>query len=152
GQRTQSARDIDETTRDRPLQQVQHRLGNCEGAEKVGLEGAPDCFDIRRARRPIAGTGDAGIVDQNVEPSLMRFDVSHCGLYSDWIDQMDVHEARGYTFFAERCPRRLSAFSVARADQNVDSGFTELTGNLKADALVGAGDKSDATFRSQHDD
>ena len=42
-------------------------MGDCQSAEKVGVESAPDRLDVGRAWRPITRTRDADIVDQNVD-------------------------------------------------------------------------------------
>jgi hypothetical protein len=101
---------------------------------------------------PIAGIGDAGVVDQYVQVTVLRPDGRGSGRDDGRIVQVDGNEMGIDTLCSQGRDGRGPAACVPRAEQNAHSARTQLASDLKADALVGAGDQSDAQAWSLHPD
>ena len=74
GQRADAAGHVDDPRRRRAAQQRQHRVGDPDDADDVGLHHRPHLLggDLGRVLRHAAG--DAGVVDQHVEPPGVLLD------------------------------------------------------------------------------
>jgi hypothetical protein len=141
GDGAKTAGDIDDAGTVCGAQKRQQRLGEGDGAEEVGFEGAAQGFDADIAGVTIALFGDCGVVDEHVEVSEFGLDVlcELCGA----IDGI-VEVRRDVTYVEAFCAQLggsfFSACSVTRSQQYREASATQLAGYLETDALVGSCD------------
>ena len=142
--RAEPARYIDDASRKRIAQQRQHGLGHRQCAEEIGVEDVPHGVDAGSARWAIGPVSDAGIIHQHVEPTVVSLDTGRGGLNRFHLIEVDVDETNVGAFALEGDRRGFTEFHIASTEQYDVAGLAELTGDFKANTLLGAGDHCDA--------
>jgi len=72
-----------------------------------------------RTGRPIARSGDTRVVDQDIQPSLLRLDIGCRARYCVPLGQIDLYIAGGEAFAPEFCHGSLASTPIACADENL---------------------------------
>ncbi len=142
-QGAEPARHVDDPSRRRLLEERQHRLGDRQRAENIRLEDPANGVDAGPTRRPVGPVGDAGVVYEHVEPSVVRFDLGRGGQNCIGIAHLKAEEAGADSLRLEFADGGLAERDRPRADQRLGAVPAELARNLETDALVGAGDQDD---------
>lgn len=103
---------------------------------------------LSQADRLTRATGldivDSGIVDEDVEPAVLRADRSGSGGNNGMIRQVDRHRLRLEPLRCKIGECRFGPCRVTRADNDENTRLGKLAGDLQSDPLVRAGNQGDA--------
>ena len=121
-------------------QHRQHRVGDPDDADDVGVDDGEEQLGADPGgllRRP---AGDAGVVDEHVEPAL-RLELGGRGGDAGVVGHVERDAEHVEPLGAELGHRLLAPAGVAGAEADAEPEAGEARGDLVADALVGAGDQ-----------
>ncbi len=144
GELAHAARDVHDPAVAVPAHERERLLGQPPRAEEIRLEGAAHFVEVGvdRMRAP-AATGDAGVVDEDVEASELTRDRTDGRDDAVLVGDVELDGAHGV---AELAGRLLALREVAGADHDPIALTGELAGDLPADPAVTARDESDAVY------
>jgi hypothetical protein len=153
-------RDVHDASRRRFADQRKQPLGQRHGAEEVRLKSLPQDFHGKGTGRVGAwnkATGggallpDSGVVDQDVEPSVVTFDkVERFGMRAR-ISHVKRDGIGRITFGPQGLGGGGSFFGIARAHDDENVFGTEFPGRLQAETPVSPGDEGYLLLRCFHE-
>lgn len=111
-------------------------MGHGDRAEEIRVEGFP--YDIKRSStwRCVALSDDTRIVDEDIEPAVVGFDLLGGSHYARRVTNIDLDEGDGKTLHSQLFGRTLASRHIPRAQQNLEAGLSELACDFQSDTLV----------------
>ena len=148
GEGADAAGHVHDPRRRRAAQQRQHRVGDADDADHVGLHDRPHGREVDRGGLLRHAAGHAGVVDEHVEASGALLDQPGGGGHARVVGHVERNAERVDAGRAQLLHGGLAALLVAGADADAPAEGAQAGRDLVPDALVRAGDQRDRLSHS----
>jgi hypothetical protein len=149
-QGSEAARYIDDAAGGRFTQQWQHGLGYRERTDEIGVENQAHGIDTGLARWAIGTVRDRCIIYQDVEATEFSIDAGRRSLNCFGTAKINVNESNVKAFCLQSGRGVSTPLQIASTKQDPVVRFADLTGDFKADSLVGPCNEGDPVFPVLH--